>query len=66
MPKLQVKVKHLIEALQKYDPELPVGLDKDGWMEDEMEATDEVDLIKKRGLWSSWNLSTGKVLIINN
>ena len=58
-----VRVKDLIAALQRHDPELRVGLDHDGWMENEMlDATDAVDLIEKRGVWMVFD----NFLIINN
>jgi hypothetical protein len=60
-----IRVKHLIEALQKYDPELEVHLDKDGWMADDLPNATEVQIIQQRGLWTDrW--SKGQYLIINN
>ncbi len=64
---IEVKVKDLITYLQKHDPETRLSLDKDGWMQDEIAATDAVDLIEKRGLFEEYNdLVDGKILCINN
>jgi hypothetical protein len=63
---MQVRVKHLIEFLQSIDPETEVMLDKDGWMEDEFLATDEVDLVRSRGLFHLFKHGNKQTLIINN
>lgn len=49
---MEIKIKHLIQYLSEFDPEVKVILDKDGWLEDEIEAEDEIDLIDKRGCFS--------------
>lgn len=59
---MQVKIKHLIQYLSELDPEQPVSLDKDGWMENEINATDELDLIDQRGIFGFGN----KYFCINN
>ena len=60
---LTVKVKHLIQFLQEnFDPEARVILDRDGWMQYELDVTNEIDLIEQRGIFSEWNGD----LIINN
>ncbi len=55
--KMDVKVKHMIEYLQKFDPEMSIYLDHDGWLEKSLGAVDEVDLIVKRGIFyhSTWD-----------
>lgn len=62
---MTIRVKHLIEALQKYSPELEVFLDKDGWMEEDCPNCTEVQIIEQRGLWTDY-WSNGKYLVINN
>jgi len=59
---LIVKVKHMIKYLQQFDPETPLFLDHDGWLQSEINAIDEIDLIKKRGLFGIMNGG----IIINN
>lgn len=52
---LQVKVKHIIEYLTKnFDQEAEVELDRDGWMPEYFEASDEIDLIDKRGIFTNF------------
>ena len=57
-----VTVKDLKEYLDQFDPETRIGLDKDGWMENEIKAENPVDLIRKRGLF--WEGKTA--LVLNN
>ena len=62
--RLTPKVKHLIQYLQELDPESLVYLDHDGWfshvsLENE---TDEVELIKNRGIFDYHN---GRLMINN-
>lgn len=49
-----VKVKDIVAYLQKLNPEMEVGLDKDGWMGDIIPHTDAVDLVEKNGLFDVW------------
>ena len=60
----QIKVKHIIEYLNQFDPEANVGLDKDGWMAEFTPHKDELDLIDKRGIFHYWK--ERKHLTINN
>ncbi len=60
--KIDVKVKDLILFLQKFDPETPVYLDREGWpdypsMEDKISSLIDDSAITLRG---------GNYLIINN
>lgn len=57
-----VRVKDLIAYLQTIPPELEVHLDKDGWMEDDINTDDPVTLIRRRGLFTWFS----DILIINN
>ena len=64
---MQVKVKHLIEYLQKFDPELEVVLDHDGWMESDFPSKDEVELIKNRQLfWKELPENGEEYLLVSN
>ncbi len=49
---MEIRIKHLIQYLSEFDPETKVILDKDGWLEDEIEPEDELDLIDQRGCFS--------------
>lgn len=61
--KIVPKVKHLIEYLQNnFDPESPIMLERDGWQQNEHNVDDELDLIKKRGLFQEWRGN----LVVNN
>lgn len=53
-----VKVKHLIEYLQQFDPEMSVELDKEGWDEEE----NPLDTIENSGLFHKFE----NTLFINN
>jgi hypothetical protein len=60
---LTVRVKHLIQFLQEnFDPEARVILDRDGWTNYDYDVTNEIDLIKERGVFDAWQDD----LIINN
>jgi hypothetical protein len=60
---LQVKVKHLIEYLQKeFNPESNVFLDKDGWDVIREMPKDEIELIRMRGIFDKFDGN----LFINN
>ena len=59
---MEVRVKHLISFLQKLDPETPIELDKDGWLDDDFPSKDEEELIANRGVFRIWD----DILIINN
>jgi hypothetical protein len=60
---LQVKVKHLIEYLQKeFNPESNVFLDKDGWDVFREMPKDEIELIRMRGIFDKFDGN----LFINN
>ena len=61
-----VRVKHLIEYLQTLNPEIEVGLDKDGWMEDEIKPANEVELVEQRGIFDLWEYDEVTHLMINN
>ena len=64
-----VVVQDLIEFLHTFDPMTPVELDKDGWLEDEIEYDNPVQLIKRRGVFTKIDESKfggGIVLFINN
>jgi len=61
---LIIKVKHLIKYLQdNYDSETEVYLDHDGWLNREIHAVDELDLIKKRGIFCK--MYNGELMINN-
>jgi len=61
--KLTVRVKHIIEYLQKeFDPEATVHLDHDGWYGAEEGAESELDVIKNRGIFDNFKGN----LFINN
>lgn len=60
---MKIQIKHLLQYLQQFDPELEVVLDKDGWMEKDCSPKNELDLIEQRGVF--WYCE-GKYLIINN
>ncbi len=62
MTEINVKVKHLVEYLLTLDQEDGVMLDKDGWRHDEINPKDEMELIRKRGIFSKWRNN----LVINN
>ena len=53
-----VKVKHLIEYLQKFDPEMIVELDKDGWEHED----NPLDTVKNNGIFEPFR----NTLFINN
>jgi len=53
----KVKVKHLIQYLEQFDPESPVELDKGGW-----EHEDPLEAIKISGLFQEFK----NTLFINN
>ena len=53
-----VKVKHLIEYLKKFDPEMSVQLDKDGWEHED----NPLDTIEYSGLFDQFR----NTLFINN
>lgn len=62
-----IKVKHLIEYLQtNFDPELHLHLDKDGWLEDELNPEDELELIHNRGVFSHYKDEKYEFVTINN
>jgi hypothetical protein len=63
--KLEVKVKHLIEYLQQFDPEKPVKLDRDDWVDNFTLYDNEIDIISNSGLFDPYSLN-GDVLFINN
>lgn len=53
---MRVKVKHLIQYLSRFDREMEVGLDKDGWwIGHGINPKDELDLIEQRGLFQIWD-----------
>ena len=56
-----IKVKDLISYLQKFDPETPVVLDRDGWQGDSVEDKIRA-LIDNSPILGEW----GNYLIINN
>ena len=53
-----IKVKHLIEYLKKFDPEMSVELDKDGWEHED----NPLDTIEYSGLFDQFE----NTLFINN
>lgn len=59
-----VKVKDVIQYLQRFNPEAEVYLDHDGWMEDEtgIENPSVLDIIRCRGLFVSFK----DTVLINN
>lgn len=61
-----IKVKHLIEYLSQFDPELTIELDKDGWLEHVIPHKDEVDLIQKRGIFFHFKNEKYEALYLNN
>jgi hypothetical protein len=61
-----VTVKDLIEFLSDFPPELSVGLDKDGWAENEIEFSSIKELIKKRGVFQRYKSGKDDFLMINN
>ncbi len=61
--KLTVRVKHIIEYLQKeFDPEATVHLQNDGWDGADEGAENEIDMIKNRCIFDKFRDS----LFINN
>ena len=61
--KLVVRVKHIIEYLQKnFDPEATVHLEHDGWYGTEEGSDNELDMIDNRGIFDKFDGS----LFINN
>ena len=52
------RIKHLIEYLQNFDPEMSVELDKDGWEHED----NPLDTIKYSGLFEQFQ----NTLFINN
>ena len=56
-----IKVKHLIAYLQKFDPEMGVELDKDGWEARELNE-DPIETIANSGLFDRFQ----NTLFINN
>ena len=56
-----IKIKHMIQALQRFNPEHTLFLDKDGWVEKEIPHNDEADLIIKRLFW----IGNGSICINN-
>ena len=59
----RVKVKHLIEYLQSFDPETNVSLDKDGW---DYYYKTPIEVVKHSGLFHPWEYKGKIVLTINN
>lgn len=63
---LKVTTADLVEYLNQFPPNTEVGLNKDGWMEDEIKAATPRELIKRRGLFFVGKLFDETYLIINN
>lgn len=66
---MQVTVKDIREFLSDLHDDVPVELDKDGWLEDEIQHKTPLELLRKRGLFHKMDQSKfggGMVLIINN
>ena len=59
----KVKVKHLIEYLQSFDPETNVSLDKDGW---DYYYGNPIEVIKHSGVFHPFEYDGKKTLYINN
>jgi len=66
---LDIKIKHIIEYLQQYDPETKVILDKDDWLSDENDMDendmDEIDIIDRRGIFYYMDYDGGLLIIQN-
>jgi len=65
---MDIKIKHLIEYLQKFDQETSVALDHDGWREDEIKPKNEIQLIEERGIFYMFHSKKNgtNTLFINN
>jgi len=59
---MEITVRNIINVLNELPPTMPVRLDKDGWLADEIEANTAEQLIERRGLFFVCN----GALIINN
>lgn len=59
-----ITVQDLIDFLNDAAPDATVGVDKDGWMMDEINAESPQELIQRRGLF--YISANGTSVIINN
>jgi hypothetical protein len=58
-----IRVKHLIEYLSKFDPEMEVILDKDGW---DGQSNDPIEIIEHSGLFYEYSFDGESHLTIQN
>jgi hypothetical protein len=59
-----IRVKHLIEYLSKFDPEMEVILDKDGW--EDGQSNDPIEIIEHSGLFYEYSFDGESHLTIQN
>ena len=66
-PRVKIQVKHLIASLSKYDPELEVVLDTDGWDYCAPEGvTDPFTIVHEDGIWEEYKDDEVHYLVVYN
>lgn len=63
---MKVLTSDLIAYLQTLPADTEVLLDKDGWMEDDIQPRDVQQLIRQRGVFTKFKRGDTTLLLINN